>query len=630
MKGKIVGILVVTLLIGTAILPVVGSMNIKDSKWNLPVATIDSGNGKFVVCGDNSQPIETYEGTDTTVTIHCYWEEGELPMCIWLLSSLPPGAVFDYSGKCGYVEVYTYLNWTIDYCQAGIYYIDFMYGYGEYINYFTLIIIVHNVNRDPTLEVDPTGPINVEPGDTVHIDVFPYDPDVYECGDDYLTFECSDPDHFFVPIEGNPYYDWPTTEEDNGTIIIIIIIVTDSHGGYYEVTIIIIIGFVCYIDLDVVWQTNNNELVPDTDEDKPNVEVPGRCLSLNRGANCLKRIYVRQTVPPNIDYKLEWTIKLIVYEDKTKNNIANKIYNGPKEFWVEGIDRSAARNDQTVTSTIVAAPCIGTSDTVCFTNFEVETTIKTGGLVSPQAENDKRNAWVAIYGNNLGLGNYPDGATTLYGCFVEIQGQLLPNTLRENDFFDDEFYWRQNYDERIYNNGAIVASSNTNPDDAWMDWQDITPSNTGKIFYMDCPADPLPAAGIIKAVRLRFEVWCTFAYHEIPNTPRGDDPNNQDVRPPPGCWKDCSTDHKWWVSRTTLDNAGRNNDYWQSNMVASGPQTLGLNWEWNYKPPDFWLDCSVPSVIAWIENIPIIGKMLANSIAPIIGMLLEWFQMMFG
>jgi hypothetical protein len=628
LKKILCGIVFFTLLIATVVTPAIGKKVILTEPGDNLSVTITKNNMAL----DEEEPVETYEGLYNSIRIRTYWKEGSGPICIWLNSILPDGAEFDYSGKCGNDEVYTWLNWTPNYCQAGTYHINFLYGYGENIDQFILTIIVNNVNRAPTLEVDPDGPINVEPGETAYIDVRSHDPDWDECGDDLPTFECSDPDHFhqFDEEADHYYYEWETTSEDVGTYTIIIIVV-DSHGAEYQVTIVIIIGFECFIDLDVVWQVNNNELVPDKDEDKPNVQVPGRSLSLNRGENCLKRMYVRETVPPNIDYQLTWTDKVVVYEGPFKRNVANKTYNGPREFWVEAIDRSTARNDQTVTAIIIAAPCVGTSDTVCFTNFEVEITVKIAGAAAVMAENDKSNAFAARLGVAapvvLGLNDRVVGSTRFYGAAVEIEGQIVPNVLRAGDFFDDEFYWRQNYDERIYENGVITSNKNDVRDDPFLEWQDVTPSATGKIYYVDSPGDSRPAAGVIKAVRLRFDSWCTFCYHERPGL-KGDATNDAD--PLPDCWLDCSVSHKWYIIRTTLDNNGRNNGLWLGNTVANGPNELGLDWEWDYEPPSFWLDYSVPSIISWIEGLPIIGKIIADTIAPYLGILLEYLKMVFG
>ena len=601
MNKKIVGIMVCTLLIATALpVTVMGTeSNIDDVETDsIGFSSTVVSNGVIQSSGiDGNQPIEIYEGQHLILTVTAYWvpPQPERFICLWVDPyTLPQGATFTPECHCDYGEVSSIFEWTATYCQAGTYIVVFYAGdaCGEYIYPYSypITIIVYNVNRDPTIEVDPSGPITVGPGETVHIDVFGYDADVDECGDDSLTYDCSDAEHFVVPPYGNPYYEWHTTAEDVGEYIVTFT-VTDSYGGfaYYEIIIIIEWGY-CFIDLDVVWQTNNNELVPDNLEDNPAAQVPGRCLSLKRGPCCLKRIYVR-SIEGQL-FTLDWSALLEVYEDceKTIPAVKGRQYTIPKEFWVEAIGRSTIRGDQWVKATKVG--CGNPWDLVVFTNFEVDITVNTAGPISGMAENDKSNVFAQRIGQNiLGLlSPAPDG---LYGAAVEIVGQLLPNTLRAGDFFDDEFYWRQNYDERIYLNGVLQPCANppcdNHPDDPWAANQDRTPSATGKIYYWDAPRDSLPAAGIIEAVRLRFEVWCTFAYHEGPG-PKGD-ANNNDVRPPPICWKDCSTEHKWYILRTTLNNVGRVNPYWQSNLVANGPQVLGMGWEWNYKPPDFWLDC---------------------------------------
>ncbi|MCD6236470.1 MAG: hypothetical protein J7K13_00755 [Thermoplasmata archaeon] len=548
----------------------------------------------------NPQPSETYRicaGEPWELRVTVYWDppQPEKLICLWVDEySLPEGAVFDEC-HCDYGSVTSTLRWTPTSDQVGEYIITFLAGEecGYYMFPFSIRVIVEicEDNEPPIVikEYPIDGETFTEPDitawgyitDNVGVVSFGYVHE-WEGGGTGSSWSLEEP-------TTNYSFEIPITLCEGWNRIRIEAWDAAGNYGYDEETVTYNVD--CSIDLDIIWQTNTSELVSDNVEDNTNVHAPGRALSLNRGANCLKRIYVRQTVPPNINYKLKWTNKLIVYEDKTKTTIANKIYSGPREFWVEAIDRSTARNDQTVTATIIVDPCNGTSDTVCFTNFQVDITVRISGQVSPQAENDKHDAWVADMGNaNLGLLDNFEGG--LYGAGIEIVGQLLPNTLRADDFFNDEFYWRQNYDERIYVNNVLMRSNDNHPDDPWLEWQDVTPSNTGKIYYLDSPGDPLPTrAGDIKAVRLRFEGWSTFAYHEGPG-PKGDN-NNNDVRPVPQCWKDCSVNHKWYVSRRTLDNTGSVNPggYWQPNLVDNGPHVLGLNWEWNYKPPNFWLWC---------------------------------------
>lgn len=366
----------------------------------------------------------------------------------------------------------------------------------------------------------------------------------------------------------------------------------DAAGNRGEDNVTVYYNISQKIDLDVVWQTNNSELVPEDKEGDVNAHVPGRALSLNRGSNHLKKIYVN--TPVGEKFTLDWSDKLEIYEDKGKTIKAqkNKQYTAPKGFWVEATKRSNNLNDQWVEATLVKDKT--KKDKVVFTNFQVEITVRCSGKVSPQSENDRHDIFVdgILDGDDtLGL-RYAGG---LYRGAVEIVGQLLPNTLRANDFFNDEFYWRQNYDQRIYINDKCVWTNNSVADDPFAQvvhhtppqrndherWQDITPSNTGKIYYVDAPGDSpdsppkITYGGDLKAVRLRFESWCTFKYHEE-GGPKLDATRN--VRPTRTTgYIDCSTGHKWYILRTTLRTTGRDNDAcWQGNLIKS----------FDNKPPD--------------------------------------------
>jgi len=197
---------------------------------NTSFITADVSVGEGLIFDDI---VEGNESQHLIVIIKAWWNNSNDPICIWLISELPEGAEYDYSGKCANGLVITYLNWTPNYCQAGTYYIDFKYGYGEVIEYFTLTIIIHNINRKPTLTLNPSGPITVKAGETIHIDVHGEDEDKNQCGDDSLDYYCSDDEHFHEPIYGDPYFEWTTTLDDVGDHTVTIG-VTDEHGAGEE------------------------------------------------------------------------------------------------------------------------------------------------------------------------------------------------------------------------------------------------------------------------------------------------------------------------------------------------------------------------------------------------------------
>jgi len=332
------------------------------------------------------------------------------------------------------------------------------------------------------------------------------------------------------------------------------------------------------LDLDIV-RPDNTELVLEEKEDDKAAHVPGRALSLNRGTNHLKKIYVRE--PVNEKFLIWWSPGLELYgaADKTDKIRQGATFTTPKEFWVEATTVSKNRNDKWVQA--VPRNINLKEDTVVFTNFEVEITVRTekGEKISPQDEYDKHDQNLPIYGNDLGLGTSSGGSR--YGGQAEIVGQLVPNTLREDDFSNDEFYWRQDYNEKIYLNGVLARTPRPSvADDPLLMWQDVTPSKTGKIYFSDFPSDPLPdTRADLKAVRLIFTTWCTFMYHEEPGA-KGDTTHNSR---PSGGYIDCSkNEHSaYYVLRTTL----RGQDGWDDNSCWQGNKLFASE----TKPASGWL-----------------------------------------
>ena len=164
MKRKIVGILVTTLLIATAILPVIGTedvSNINENEYDLVEFSsivhneldlaIDSS-GSDEICSVND-PYVIYEGLHWQLTITVRWDppNPEKPICLWVDTvTLPAGATFPEC-VCGYGEVSGVLDWTPSIGQAGTYQIVFYVGENCYepIGYFTVTVIVYPYTPEP-------------------------------------------------------------------------------------------------------------------------------------------------------------------------------------------------------------------------------------------------------------------------------------------------------------------------------------------------------------------------------------------------------------------------------------------------------------------------------------------------
>lgn len=303
-------------------------------------------------------------------------------------------------------------------------------------------------------------------------------------------------------------------------------------------------------DLDIVHFQDDNEHVPDAQEENGS---KGACLSLDRGAGHRRPILIRALVPGTIttgQVKLAWSsskIKLYDGENEINSGQTYNLNDLPKRLYVDATAVSGSKGDEKVTLSYVpggqdAVPL----DKIGLTNFALTITVREGSggntTFSPEAENDRRDEVVAFLGglDILGKLDYKryGGGDYWYGGSVEIVGQLTPNTLRASDFWADEFYWRQNKSVRIWVNDTRTFKVDDDPDDPAAGFQDRTPSNTAKIYYVDAPAtSPPPILGDIKARRDKFEAWCTFGFH--------DKPANSKYQP-------CSDGNKFYYNRMTV------------------------------------------------------------------------------
>ncbi|MBI4181512.1 MAG: hypothetical protein HY520_00900 [Candidatus Aenigmarchaeota archaeon] len=153
---------------------------------------------------------------------------GTCTRAIWG-GGLPPGSGFPPTTGTGVVG--NAFTWTPTYCQAGqerpvfyggpALYSPDIFQQGE--------IAVANVNRPPSIQADPPGPITVTAGETVTVDVTATDPDVIECGDDACTLTKTGPGTFAASQCAGDFI-WTTTENDIGKHTVTFT-VTDINGG---------------------------------------------------------------------------------------------------------------------------------------------------------------------------------------------------------------------------------------------------------------------------------------------------------------------------------------------------------------------------------------------------------------
>jgi hypothetical protein len=350
------------------------------------------------------------------------------------------------------------------------------------------------------------------------------------------------------------------------------------------------------LDLDIVHFGDNDEHVSEADEEKGS---KGACLSLNRGSGHRRPILIRPIDPNGVtngQAKLTWeSTKIDLYDGSTKIN-SGKTYGLnqlPKRLYVDATAASGAKAAETVQLWYV--PPAGNdvkADRVAFTGFKVTITLReaSGESFSPQAENDKHNIEVVWLGgqDKLGKLEYKAGGQGdwRYGGAVEGLGQLTPDALRASDFYDDEFYWRQNYTRNIWVNGGNLTDQKVDePDDSYANYQDKTPSDTGKIYYCDSPStQPTATVPDLKARRAKYEVWCTFGYHDQPMGCACEDTNN--CRHAASKYRTCSDANKNFYLRVTLRQTGtgggvndkRDNDSCtKGNVFGNAAQTLNYD-----------------------------------------------------
>jgi len=218
------------------------------SNPGMPVLNLSINMSDQSQVGPTDGPIEIYEGRYWPIHVTAEWDppHPNKKICLWVDSStLPPGANLTPPCNCDKGSVTSLFEWEPTYCQAGEYLVVFYASgdcgdyYSENFKIYPVTIIVYNINRDPVIEVDPSGKINVRAGNAVHISVTGSDPDVTDCGwtDDPCRLSCSEPKHFFAEqLAGS--YDWETTDDDEGEHTVTFTI-TDSHGGVDSESVII-------------------------------------------------------------------------------------------------------------------------------------------------------------------------------------------------------------------------------------------------------------------------------------------------------------------------------------------------------------------------------------------------------
>lgn len=256
MKKKIIGILVMMLLITITFTQIFVSANTgknvnnndlfsilecdchknNDKPCTLKVETNRYINEEILLT-ENPSSATIYEGWSFWFKYWCNCTPPGCSVCVWIdpSSTIPDGVIFTPEPPVsGTDSVSCTLEWTPGYCQAGFYDIIFccaMECYDpEHLETHCQINVLNN-NRNPSIELTPKGPLTVNVGKPIIINVDGMDQDVSECGwmDDPCTLTCSDPDHFIAEnLAGT--YTWLPKSDDVGKHIIGFTI-TDSHYG---------------------------------------------------------------------------------------------------------------------------------------------------------------------------------------------------------------------------------------------------------------------------------------------------------------------------------------------------------------------------------------------------------------
>ncbi|TSA26392.1 MAG: tandem-95 repeat protein [Ignavibacteriales bacterium] len=136
--------------------------------------TITSNTGSATTSLVNNPPVfdpvpakTVNEGSLLTFTVNAIDPEGQT--VTYSTGTLPTGATFNPSTKT--------FSWTPTYDQAGSYTVDFRASDGNSTTTLTVNITVVNVNRAPTLNLNPTSPYNVNGGQLLQIALVGSDPD---------------------------------------------------------------------------------------------------------------------------------------------------------------------------------------------------------------------------------------------------------------------------------------------------------------------------------------------------------------------------------------------------------------------------------------------------------------------
>jgi len=265
MKNKIKGILIYTILISSILtLVVMGDESNIDNEnydnFNLNFTAISKDVNNSFQNGEKDT-FEIYEGNYYELLVEASWNPpNEKNICLWIdASTLPEGASVSPNPSSGIDYTNLTVYWTPTYCQAGTYYLDFYGGETCYepLGSLPVTIIVYNVNRPPSLYVNQPGPVLVEPGDTIHVDVFGNDLDVSECGDDVCILSSSDPDHFIDVGDCSGYFEWETEITDIGEHIVTFT-VHDIFGSFDSVDVYI---NVLFQDVGVRKELTHNERI---------------------------------------------------------------------------------------------------------------------------------------------------------------------------------------------------------------------------------------------------------------------------------------------------------------------------------------------------------------------------------
>ncbi|MEK6954358.1 MAG: alpha/beta fold hydrolase [Candidatus Micrarchaeota archaeon] len=150
---------------------------------------------------------------------------------------MPPGAAFPTVSGTGSVS--SDFSWMPNYCQAGAYHVEFLCGESCGATLTTLLVDfeINNINRLPSLVVAPSGPLSVQAGTSVHMDLTATDPDTSLCSDpfnkDNLTLRGIDlPNGSLIINYGNETgeFSWATTPFDLG-VHFPTLIVDDGKNG---------------------------------------------------------------------------------------------------------------------------------------------------------------------------------------------------------------------------------------------------------------------------------------------------------------------------------------------------------------------------------------------------------------